>query len=151
MWGSVVVIAYFAVATGPLVAADLREHRLPNVWTLPGWIAGLVGLVVDWATTGSFPTAGVVAGAAALVLFGLFAVVAGLGLGDVKLAVPLAIGLGLVGPVNAALGLVIAFASGGLAALIVLVRTRRRDAQLAFGPWLLLGFWVAAVWWASGK
>jgi leader peptidase (prepilin peptidase)/N-methyltransferase len=92
-----------------------------------------------------------VAGAAALVLFGLFAVVAGLGLGDVKLAVPLAIGLGLVGPVNAALGLVIAFASGGLAALIVLVRTRRRDAQLAFGPWLLLGFWVAAVWWASGK
>jgi leader peptidase (prepilin peptidase)/N-methyltransferase len=84
------------------------------------------------------------------VLFGAFAFVAGMGMGDVKLAVPLAVGLGLLGGHAPLIGLVVAFVAGGLAASVTLLRTRRRDAQLAFGPWLLVGFWVAAVGELSG-
>ncbi|UQN15760.1 prepilin peptidase [Gulosibacter sp. ACHW.36C] len=150
VWGSILVIGYAAVATVPLVRIDLREHRLPNVWTLPGWVAASVGVLLQWGITAQFPVAAVLAGVLALVLFGAFALVAGMGMGDVKLAVPLAVGLGLLGGHTPLIGLVVAFVAGGLAASVTLLRTRRRDAQLAFGPWLLVGFWSAAVGELSG-
>ncbi len=150
VWGSILVIGYAAVATVPLVRVDLREHRLPNAWTLPGWVAASVGVLLQWGITAQFPVAAVLAGVLALVLFGAFALVAGMGMGDVKLAVPLAVGLGLLGGQTPLVGLVVAFVAGGLAAMVTLVRTRQRDAQLAFGPWLLVGFWVAAIGELSG-
>ena len=150
MWGSILVIGYAAVATAPLVRADLREHRLPNAWTLPGWVAASVGLLIDWAASGRFPVVALASGVIALALFGGFALVAGMGMGDVKLAVALAVGLGLLGGEHPLVALAVAFFAGGVAALVVLVRTRRRDAQLAFGPWLLVGFWVAIMAELSG-
>lgn len=95
MIGAWLLAAYFAVATIPLAYFDLREHRLPNAWTLPAWALAVVALAADWIGTGRFPVDGALAAGVALVLFGMFAVFAGLGMGDVKLAVPLAAGLGL--------------------------------------------------------
>jgi leader peptidase (prepilin peptidase)/N-methyltransferase len=62
-------------------------------------------------------------------------------MGDVKLAIVLAGVLALMRPDAVVLAAIIAFVSGGLVGLIVLLRVRARS--IPFGPFLLLGFWVA--------
>lgn len=144
-WPFLLVAVYAAIATVPLVRTDIREHRLPNRWTYPGWGVAAVALVVDGLLSGSMPWRGLGTGIAAAALFLILALVAGMGLGDAKLAVPLAVGLGLRSPGHAMLGLVVALALGGVAAIVVLVVRRRARAQIPFGPWLLGGFWAAAL------
>jgi leader peptidase (prepilin peptidase)/N-methyltransferase len=63
-----------------------------------------------------------------------------MGMGDVKLggALGLASWLPFVGVVSP----VIAFLAGGVVSVILLVR-RGRGGRIAFGPFLLAGFWLA--------
>lgn len=135
--------AYVGVATVPLTRTDLREHRLPNAWTLSGWLVAVIALVAQWAVTGEFAHGAVLAALAALVLFGAFALFADMGMGDVKLAVPLAAGLGFVGMHSVTLALFVAFFAAGAVAVVLLARGRARDTPIAFGPFLLIGYWSA--------
>lgn len=68
----------------------------------------------------------------------------GMGLGDVKLSAVLGIWLGMDGVL---LCLLIAFLTGGIAGVLLLVtgKRKRRDA-IAFGPFLCLGAAVATLW-----
>ncbi len=82
MTAAVVVLGWLAVLSG----YDLRQRRLPNLLTLPG--AGVILLAAAWAGRG-WPA---LAGATALTVIYLLVhsvTPAGMGAGDVKLAIGL--------------------------------------------------------------
>jgi leader peptidase (prepilin peptidase)/N-methyltransferase len=128
---------YVAAVAPELTRIDLAEHRLPNRLVVPGLVVGLLAAAGSWATTGVFPLVPLVAAAAYGGILFLLALTGGMGMGDVKLAAV----LGLAAP-TASLALaspVIAFLSGGVVSLVVLV-LRGRGTRIPFGPFLLLGF-----------
>ncbi|MFC7431451.1 MULTISPECIES: prepilin peptidase [unclassified Agrococcus] len=133
-----------AVACALLVPVDLATERLPDALVLTALAALLVGLAAaaaltgDWGRLGTAVLASLAAGAGFLVL--AFLSPSSLGLGDVKLALPLGLALGWHGWTAMLLGLAAGFVLLALAA-IVLLATRRttRGGQLPFGPWMVLG------------
>lgn len=137
-----------AVAALPLAYVDLREHLLPERIMWPAAATVLTVLVIQAAIAsrwGALLTAVVVAVAGFAVFF-LLALLAGggFGFGDVQLATLLLLGAGFVGVGTAVLAVVLAIAAGGLVSLVLLLtrRINRRQA-VAFGPFLLLGWWAA--------
>ena len=83
-------VGFYAATTIPLIVIDLRERRLPNRITIPGFLISLVGLVLtfDWLRVlGSFVTAAIVFGVGLLI-----SLKGWIGMGDVKLMT----GLGLL-------------------------------------------------------
>ena len=151
-------MAFLAVVTIPLVVSDLRHHRLPNAWVVPGFAVVLVAWVGQWVSTGVFPWISLISGGAYFTFLFLLAWCGGMGMGDVKLAGVVGAAAGLLAAEATVLCVVLAFVSGGVVSLGVLVTDRvrgtRQDAHLskksrsqrriAFGPFILLAFWVAA-------
>lgn len=137
-WGLSIFTLKYCLLTLALVIAvgtDFSHQIIPDQISL-GASAALAAIALasqDWT--------GLLGGA---ILFGLLLLIAvgsrgGMGGGDIKLA--LAIGLAL----GWRLGLVslfLAFMVGGILAVAVLIRGRRREA-LPFGPFLALGAWIA--------
>jgi len=135
----VAALAVAAVAP-PLFRGDLAEHRLPNRLVIPALLAGVVGLGVNWLASGVPPLVPVLAGAIYAGVLFAFALFGGMGMGDVKLAA--ALGLASPSATIAVLSPVLAFLIGGIAAAVVLIRRGRR-ARIAFGPFLLAGYFGA--------
>ncbi|MEV5973846.1 A24 family peptidase [Streptomyces sp. NPDC051921] len=127
-----------------LACVDVRVHRLPDRLTLP--LAAALPLLL--AVAASLPYAAgswihSLLGAAALgggylVLFLVHP--NGMGLGDVKLAVPLGAALGWYGWGVLFLGAFAGFLLGALYGLgLVLTRRARRDTAIPFGPFMIVG------------
>ena len=140
-----------ALVTEELVRADIAEHRLPNRLVLPLYPLVLLSLVADWAATGSDPLMGLGSGAVWFVFLLLLCLAGGMGMGDVKLGGALGLCLGVVGAVPAILGLVLAFVTGAIGGMVVLLRPTAGSAvpgpsrRIPFGPFLLAGFWATIV------
>lgn len=133
-----------------LAAIDLDVHRLPNALTFPLVPAAVLIAVVASAATGDWfavlraVLAGMALGATYLVLLLVSRGGAGLGLGDVKLAVGLGILLGWFSWSNVLSGTLIGFILGGLWATGLLVARRAtRHTYIAFGPFMLGGTVIA--------
>jgi leader peptidase (prepilin peptidase)/N-methyltransferase len=137
---STIAVVYLAAVTPWLVWFDVREHRLPNRIVLPGIGVGLLACAAEWIATGGLPAVPLVAGVAYAVFLLLLNLIGGMGMGDVKLAGALGLAAWTV-PV-AVLSPVIAFLVGGLVSATLIV-AGRRGQRIAFGPFLLGGFWVA--------
>ncbi|MCU1470143.1 MAG: prepilin peptidase [Glaciihabitans sp.] len=133
-------LLYLAVVTPELIRIDLRDHRLPNVLTLPGIAVGLATCGVESLALGRVSLAPAAAGAGYAALLLLLALLGGMGVGDVKLGA--ALGLASWLPFVGVTSPVLAFLAGGLASVAVLIR-RGRGRRMAFGPFLLAGFWVS--------
>lgn len=135
--------ALLAVAGGLLVAFDLAEHRLPDRIVFASYL-GLYPLLALQATvTDGWGDLGR-ALAAGLALFFFFFVLilispAGLGFGDVKLSGLLGGFLGWLGWSQVAAGVLAGVLINAVAALVVLVVTRNRKAEVPFGPSLIAG------------
>lgn len=133
----------------PLVLIDLRERRLPDRLTLGGFAVVLALVGAQGAISGDFaPLVGALGGAAAtagVLLVLHLASPSGMGFGDVKLGLLLGVLVGVrsVGLVLPAL--LIAGGLGALAGLVQVVRRRRRDVTLPFGPFLVAGTVLAVV------
>jgi leader peptidase (prepilin peptidase)/N-methyltransferase len=138
-WGLIAVV-YLATATPWLANYDIREHRLPNALVVPGIGAGLLSCAGEWAATGSPPLVPLLAGAVYAGFLLVLNLLGGMGMGDVKLAT--ALGLASWSLSVAVLSPVVAFLVGGVVS-IVLLMTGKRGRRIAFGPFLLGGFWVA--------
>jgi leader peptidase (prepilin peptidase)/N-methyltransferase len=141
-----VVAAVFLV---PLVLIDMRERRLPDHLTLSGAAALLAVVGAQGAIAADLaPLAGALAGAALMagILLTLhLASPRGMGFGDVKLGLLLG---ALVGARSMALvlpALLLAGVLGALVGVAQMIRRRRRDVTLPFGPFLVAGAVLALV------
>jgi leader peptidase (prepilin peptidase) / N-methyltransferase len=135
--GAAVVVG--CLAKFGFAAIDLETRIIPNRIVLP---ATAVVLPAQVALHSSDALAYVAAafGAALFFLVPLLVFPAGMGMGDVKLA--LLLGAGLGGAVVTAL--FVGVFAGAFVALVILVRGRgARGRTIAFGPYLALGGLVA--------
>jgi len=132
-----VVLAFFAAVLVVLAVIDLRTRRLPNRIVLPAAALVLVAQIaiapdraVEWTLAS--------AGAFAFLLVAALINPAGMGMGDVKLALLLGAALGwavapalFIGLSAAALAGVVLIARGGL--------TAARKTAIPLGPFLAFG------------
>jgi leader peptidase (prepilin peptidase)/N-methyltransferase len=138
--GPTFAVVYLAAVTPWLVASDIRRHRLPNVLVLPGVGIGLLACAGEWLASGRPPLVPLIAGAAYCGFLLLLNLVGGMGMGDVKLAA--ALGLASWNLSVAVLSPVVAFLVGGIVSVVLLI-AGQRGRRIAFGPFLLGGFWTA--------
>jgi leader peptidase (prepilin peptidase) / N-methyltransferase len=135
-----ILAAYFSCVLVVLSAIDLERRVLPNRIVVPSTILVLAARIArepararDW----------LLAGSAAFAFFFVIALVypGGLGLGDVKLAALLGVGLGAA--------VIPAFAIGMTAAAVYSIALLLRDgpkarkATIAYGPFLAFGALIA--------
>lgn len=132
---------YWLAACGiALALIDLAVQRLPNVLTAPA-CAGTILLLAGAALAGepgSFGRAAAGAGAVTAV-FLLLALTAGMGLGDVKLAPAIGALLGWHSWTSLWWGTLAGFLIGGVCGVALLATGRHRRAQVAFGPFMIIG------------
>ena len=138
--------AYLLAVAWPLARTDIREHRLPNKYTLPLAPVALFGQLAacltgsGWTKFGLALAWAVVALAVGLVINRMGT----LGMGDVKLITGMCLCLGWFAPLAPLFALCAAFA---LATVVVLVlfatRKARMGSSIALGPYLLAGFVIA--------
>ena len=129
---------------------DLDVHRLPEQITLPAVSAMIVLLAVTSAVTGDWAPLGralLCGGGGFLFFFVLVLVTAGgVGRGDATLAALVSIPTGYLGWRVALTALALGLGASGIVAIIILAtRPHRRGAELALGPYLLLGALAATV------
>jgi len=139
---------YFAVVSVPLAVIDLRTLRLPNMLTLSAYPIVAVLLLLPAVADGSWEAylRAWLAGAAVLSLFIVLHLVnpSGMGLGDVKLAGPMGALLGWLSWQAAMVGVVVGFVLVAVVGIaLILARRADRKSALPFGPFMLVGAWVA--------
>ena len=138
----------FATASIALAAIDVATLRLPNVLVTASFSLLLALFFVSALMSGAW-TSLFSAGAGAALLMLIYGALwciwpGGMGFGDVKLAAVIGLVLGWLGWAPVFFGTVIAFAAAGVFGAVMLVtRKARRHVRLPFGPFMLLGAWVA--------
>ena len=138
--------AYLLAVAWPLARTDIREHRLPNKYTLPLVPIALIGQLAACMAGADWSRLAVALGWAVVA----FAVGLGinrigtLGMGDVKLITGMSLSLGWFTPVAPLLALCAAFALATIVVLFLFVtRKARMGSSIALGPYLLVGFVIA--------
>ncbi|MCU0307348.1 MAG: prepilin peptidase [Thermoleophilia bacterium] len=135
--------AVLALTLVPVVVIDLEHKLIPDVIVLPAAAAGLAFAVAADPARWWVPVTAA-AGAAAFLLILALAYPAGMGMGDVKLALLLGAVLGS----SVIPAMAVAFAAGAALGVVLLARFGRgaRKMALPFGPFLAAGALVA-LWW----
>ena len=131
----------FVASLIALAGIDLEHQLLPNKIVYPLAVWGLVAVAI--VDTGDLAEH-LIAGAAAFLVFLVIAVVsAGMGVGDVKLAGVMGLFLG----VAVIPALFVAFLTGSLVGLVIMIRegTGARKKKVPFGVFLALGGIVAVL------
>ena len=131
--------AWFFLA---IAVIDLEHRRVLNRMLLPALPLILLGNGLVGLPTLRSALVGALFG------FGVFLLLAlvwrgGMGMGDVKLAGVIGLATGLSGALIAVL---VSFYAGGIAAVVILLRSRKRGQTMAYAPYLAFGAWVALFW-----
>ena len=138
-------VCCLAAAGVPLAFIDARQHRLPDVVTLPSYPVSLLLLGVAALFMPGGPARFVhalIGMAVAVAFFALLLLLSptGIGLGDVKLAGPLGAYLGWLGAAAFVTGLMAAWLLAALTAVgLLLTRRATRKSEIPFGPFLVAG------------
>ncbi|MEX3611313.1 A24 family peptidase [Rothia sp. LK2588] len=142
--------AIFLVAAAVLTRIDIAEHRLPDKIVLPLYAA--VGLPIWTVLFLHHDLAGMRQTAYACVFLGgcywvlRWASRGALGMGDVKLAGVIGLICGYLSPMNILWATLIAFVTGGVVSLaLIMFRRARASTHIAFGPFMLLGAVIALI------
>jgi leader peptidase (prepilin peptidase) / N-methyltransferase len=124
----------FCAALVTISATDIERRIVPNRIVLPAAVV-VLGLQLGWRPSVEWPAAGF--GAALFLFLAVLAYPGGMGMGDVKLALLLGVGVGRMVPVALMIGMVAAlvpaavlFARHGVAA---------RKMAIPFAPFLAFG------------
>jgi leader peptidase (prepilin peptidase)/N-methyltransferase len=147
-----VTALWLALVAPSLAMIDIRLKRLPNVLVVPGLVAVLID--AGWATVadGEVPALALLTTSVVVVVMFALNLAGGLGMGDVKLSAVIAGCLSLVSPILAVAGVMLAFFVGGAYSAVLLLRHRgQHGRRIAFGPVLLLAFWVVMLLLAVGR
>ncbi len=141
--------AVLAVAGALLVVVDLADYRLPDVIVLPLYGVLAVLLTATAWTQDQWPSvlrAGIVAVAMFVGYFVMAMFASDLGFGDVKLAGVAGGFLGWFGIAQAVAGFLLAWVLMAVIGLaLVLLRRVERKASLPFGPYLIAGAVLGAL------
>ena len=138
--------AVFLAGTAVLALIDAHTMLLPNRVLYPVFWSGLALLACSTACAGSWLRLAVALASAATLVGGFFLLhkTSGLGMGDVRLAGLLGLFLGWVGPATAFAGLVLGtLLAGVFASVLLLTRKTTRRRMVPYGPFLILGAWLA--------
>jgi leader peptidase (prepilin peptidase)/N-methyltransferase len=142
---------FFAATTIALVLTDIDHKRLPDriVFTGTGLTVALFigGSLIEGQTDQLVPA--FIGGAAYLVLFfALFMLTpGGFGFGDVKLSFLLGFVMAYSGWEELVVGVFLAFLIGGLIGTGIILFTKRgRKTKMPFGPAMMAGAWLGALW-----
>ncbi|WP_436523328.1 prepilin peptidase [Actinoplanes sp. HUAS TT8] len=136
---------YLAAVGIALALIDLDVMRLPDKIVLPSY-AVAAALLVPAALLAGDPSALLRGAVAAILLYLLYRVLGGFGMGggDVKLAPLLGFYLGWLGWGAVAVGAFSGFLLGGLAGgVLLLTRVAGRKSRIPFGPYMLAGAFLA--------
>nr|WP_240977544.1 prepilin peptidase [Planctomonas sp. JC2975] len=133
---------YLALVTPELCRVDASEHRLPNALVVPGIGFAGVGVTFGWLATGEVPVDALFATVVVSGFFLLVVVAGGMGMGDAKLAAVLALAGASVSMLVVVGAVVLGFIVAGGAAVFRLA-VRGGSGDIAFGPYLLGGFWAS--------
>lgn len=129
------IILYLGIV---VIGIDLKHHMIPDRINLLMFLTGFASFIYNSFQHFSFdPLIGMGIGFTLLLVISFIGVMGG---GDIKYMT----GAGLLlGAKMTLIAIYIAFISGGLVALLLLVTKRvKRKSQIAFGPYLVLGTWV---------
>lgn len=140
---------WFVAVTVTLTLTDIDSQLIPNRILFPGTVVGAVLLLAGSLVEGGPLLRPLLGGAAYFVLLFVLALIArgGFGFGDVKLGFLL--GLFAAYPAWDVLivAVLAAFLIGGLISLVLIVsRLRNRKDAIPFGPYLVVGSYVALTW-----
>jgi leader peptidase (prepilin peptidase) / N-methyltransferase len=128
------VASFFCAALVVVSATDIERFVIPNRIVLPSAAAvvaanTIIHPSVEWAAAGF--------GAAAFLLLAALAYPAGMGMGDVKLALLLGAALGRTVPIALLVGMIAALVPS--VGLLVRHGSAARKMKIPFGPFLALG------------
>jgi leader peptidase (prepilin peptidase)/N-methyltransferase len=141
-------LLYLAAISITLSMIDIDVHRLPNLIVLPSYPVAavlLIGAGLAEHDPGRLLRA-------AICGFGLYAFYfvlmmvypKGMGFGDVKLAGVLGLYLGYFGWQHCLVGAFFGFLVGGLYGILLMLMGRAgRKSQIPFGPFMMIGAWLA--------
>ncbi len=140
-------LLFLASVTWQLVAHDFREHRLPNIFTIPLIFVTAGTLLGLGMGTGQYLrlTQSVIAMAITFGVGWLLAKYAELGMGDVKLLIALNGWLAWHDPWLIPVSLLIGLTAANLFALKIWIQRKDPREHIALGPFLLLGFYLVAI------
>lgn len=148
-WMSPVIVVGLVgtvVVSGVLADIDLRTFRLPNRIVGPFAAATLLWVIVLGIVEQDGGRLAFAIGAGLLWAMVLFVLNLGglVGMGDVKLVVPLGMIAGWLGAEALVVSIVVSVASSGVVGLLLLLLTRNRErpAEVPYGPFLALGLLV---------
>lgn len=149
-WG-LPAFLYLATVSVGLAVIDLDVRRLPNAIVLPSYVVGGLLLLAPGVAEGmwsEYRTAWIGSLALFLLYFTLAWIYpAGMGFGDVKLAGLLGLYLGWLGWGALVAGTFLGFLSGALVgALLMIFGSAGRKTKIPFGPFMLVGAWIAILW-----
>ncbi|MBI1377166.1 MAG: prepilin peptidase [Frankiales bacterium] len=142
---------YLAGIAVALAAIDLDVRRLPDAIVLPSYVVTFALLLLPAVVEGRWDDLlhAVLTGAGLFAFYFLLAFIypAGMGFGDVKLAGVLGMYLGWVNWPLAVIATFFAFLIGSVVGVVVMVRSRSgRKTKVPFGPFMLLGTYLALLW-----
>lgn len=141
---------YLASISIALTMIDIETHTLPNWIVLPSYVVGVVILGIASFTSGSL-TPLVRAVIAAALMWVAYLIIAlsypgGMGFGDVKFAGVIGLFLGYLGWSVLITGALAAFVLGAFFAIALLIKkSADRKSGIPFGPWMMVGAWVAVL------
>lgn len=142
-WGDVVARVVFVALLLVLLVIDVHKQVLPDYF-IAVLVAPVVWLAMREERSLIHGGAGVLIGSGFLLLLWLLTRGQGIGLGDIKLMIPLGM---LFGDSGAIILLLLAFWSGGLVALWLLMRGRATmKSAVPFGPFLIASAFLLLVW-----
>lgn len=140
---------WFVAVTVTLTLADMDTKLIPNRILYPGTVVGLVLLIGGGLIENGPIVRALGGGALYFVLLFVLALIArgGFGFGDVKLAFLLGMFAAYQSWDSLIVAIFAAFLLGGLVSLLLVVfRIRSRKDAIPFGPYLVLGAYVAIAW-----
>jgi leader peptidase (prepilin peptidase)/N-methyltransferase len=140
---------WFVAVTVTLTLTDMDTKLIPNRILFPGTVVALVLLIGGGLIEGGPVVRAIAGGALYFVLLFVLALIArgGFGFGDVKLAFLLGMFAAYQSWDALIVAIFAAFLLGGLVSLLLVVfRIRSRKDAIPFGPYLVLGAYVAIAW-----
>ncbi|MDG2497760.1 MAG: prepilin peptidase [Aquiluna sp.] len=140
---SVAPILLIAILSIPLAVIDIRQHRLPNVFTYTAISGSLLATFITSAATDRWVEFGsaLVAGLLTAIIGYLLVRIKAIGMGDIKLLIAMHISLAWHSPVLVLMSLGLGFGLATIVGVIGLAIGRLRPrSMMPLGPYLLFGF-----------